>query len=73
MTEIDCNRLEKILIFVLGTLDELCLKGYVERDLGTATLSSDGVGIFRALKQSGFKCSPDEIAAAIELFRRIPE
>ncbi len=69
--EIDSDRLQQVLIFFLGTCDELVLKGLVGRTPNSERLTADGYKIYQCLKNGGFKAAPEELAIAVEAFRRL--
>lgn len=66
---IDSDRLEKIILWTLGTVEKLVLMGLVERN-NAPQLSPEGMKTFEILKASGFSADKDEIAIAVTLFRQ---
>lgn len=69
MTE---ERLQDVIIFTLGSLMELQLKGLVERTGDTERLTGKGMDEFIRLKNNGFNASEEEIRAAMTLFAQYP-
>lgn len=65
------QRFKNVIIFALGTLQELVDMGMVERDSGADVLTDIGMMKFHALKGKGFSPSPAEIESAVSLFAKV--
>lgn len=64
----DSERLKDVLIFTLGTLTELRIKGLVQVTDDAELLTASGMDEFIRLKASGFNPDADEVRAAVALF-----
>ena len=70
---VDSDRLQKILLFVLGTMHELRLKGYVQGTDNSPDLTDEGMSQFYHLRASGFTATNEEILWTVTLFRRMDD
>lgn len=57
------ERLQNLIVYVLGMLDELVESGVVARNEGAMKLTEDGLAWYRKLVAEEFDATPEEIEA----------
>ena len=66
--DIELDRLQKAIVFMLGTMDELAAKNVIRRD-GASPLLKNGRKEFEKLKNEGFEPDESEMELALAVLR----
>lgn len=66
----NADHVSKVLVWVLGHMDELVQKGLLARTDDAEKLTESGKATYHALLAEGFEATNEEIRWTVELFRR---
>ena len=68
----ELDRVGKVLLHVLGTMQGLIEKGLVACTDDTPSLTAKGMMAYRRLRESGFEPTAEELVYAVQLFKADP-